>query len=198
MAITFPLTPPTSPGNAMIQWVPRTVVATAASPFSGAQQVYDWGGQWWEGRVMLPPMKDAAAGAWAAFFMSCNGMAGTFYLGDSIRKTPSGNISGTVLVDAGATALSTTLPIKGGTGAFAVGDWLQVGSTSSSRLKRVLKVNAGSVDVFPRTRTAYAEDTAITFTNPKGVFRLMEIPPWAYDSRRIERGMEFSFVEVVP
>jgi hypothetical protein len=142
-------------------------------------------------------MKDAAAGAWAAFFMSCNGMAGTFYLGDSIRKTPSGNIAGTVLVDAGAAALSTTLPIKGGTGAFAVGDWLQVGSSSSSRLHRVLKVNAGSVDVFPSLRVAYAEDTAITYTNPKGVFRLKAIPPWAFDSRKIERGMEFQFREGV-
>lgn len=199
MAITYPLTPPATPGNRSIAWTPRAISGMNVSPFTGAQQVYSWPGDWFEVTVTLPAMKDATAGAWRAFFLALRDRAGTFYLGDSIRKTPLGTIAGAVTVGAGAVANTTTLPLSGGTGAFAVGDWLQVGATGASqRLHQVTQVNAGSVDVFPSLRSAYANGTAITYNNPKGVFRLLAPVPWAFDSRRIADGVSFAAVEVVP
>jgi hypothetical protein len=171
MAITYPLTPPATPGNRSIAWTPRSIVGMNQSPFTGAQQVYAWPGQWLEATVTLPPMTDAVAGAWQAFFLALNGREGTFYLGDSVRKT----------------------------GTFAVGDWLQVGTTSSARLHRVVQVNSSSaIDVFPRLRTAYANGTAIDYTSPIGLFRLVGPVPWMYDSAKICDGLTFTAMEVVP
>lgn len=199
MSITYPLTFPTHTGLRSLQIEPRTVVGVNMSQFTGDRQVQPWPGQWLVFSVELPPMKQADAALWAAFFMSLNGPEGTFLLGPSVRKTSAGTIAGTVTVGAGATANSTTLPLSGGTGAFAVGDWLQVGTAAASRLHRVLKVNAGSVDVFPRLRTAYANGTAITYSSPKGLFSLVSgIPGEAYDSRKICKGINFTAIEVVP
>jgi hypothetical protein len=199
MAITYPLTPPATPGNRSIAWTPRSIVGMNQSPFTGAQQVYAWPGQWLEATVTLPPMTDAVAGAWQAFFLALNGREGTFYLGDSVRKTVLGNVTGTLTVDSGAVANTTTLPIAGATGTFAVGDWLQVGTTSSARLHRVVQVNSSSaIDVFPRLRTAYANGTAIDYTSPIGLFRLVGPVPWMYDSAKICDGLTFTAMEVVP
>jgi hypothetical protein len=199
MAITFPLSAPATPGFRAIQWTPRTVVGMAQSPFTGAQQTYAHPGQWWEVSVTLPPMTDAQAGAWCGFFLALNGREGTFYLGDTIRKTRLGAVTGTLTVGSGAVANTTTLPIAGATGSFAVGDWIQVGTTSTSRLHRVTQVNSSSsVDVFPRLRSAYTNGTAITYASPKGLFRLQGAVPWAYDARKICDGLTFSAVEVVP
>lgn len=200
MAISYPLTPPATPGNRAIAWLPRSVVGVNISPFTGAQQTYQWPGEWWEVTVTLPAMKDATAGPWRAFLLALRSRSGTFYFGDSVRKTPLGTIAGAWTVGAGATLHSTTLPLAtvSGTGTFAVGDWLQVGTGSSSRLHQVTQVNAGSVDVFPFLRTAYANGTAIAYSGPKGVFRLAAPVPWEFDARRIERGISFSAMEVVP
>lgn len=202
MAISFPLTPPAAPGFNVRELMPRTAVGVAESPFTGHQQVYAWPAQFLVFSFSLPPMKDAQAGEWAAFFMALNGPEGAFYLGDSVRKTSRGTVGGSWLVGAGAAANSTTLPLKSGTGHAALGDWLQVGTGTGSRLHRVVKVNlsAGamvSVDVFPRLRAAYAEDVAVSFANAKGIFRLVSLPGEAFDSRRICAGMSFTAREVL-
>lgn len=197
MAISYPLTPPTSPGYRSRELQPFTRVGMNVSPFTGAQQVYAWQAQWLQFAFTLPVMGDAAAGNWTAFFMALNGMEGTFYLGDSVRKTPRGNIAGTVTVGSGAVANATTLPLSGGTGAFAVGDWLQVFATTSARLHRVVQVNAGSVDVFPRLRSAYANGSAITYVNPVGRFRLLSIPAEAFDESKLCQGISFTAMEVL-
>lgn len=199
MAITFPLTPPSAPGPRSIEWTPRTVVGMTQSPFTGQQQVFAWPGQWFEVTVTLPPMLDAVAGAWQAFLLALNGREGTFYLGDSVRKTALGAVTGTLTVDAGAVANTTTLPISGATGSFAVGDWLQVGTAANSRLHRVVKVNSStSVELFPRLRTAYTAGTAIDYTAPVGLFRLAGPVPWAYDAAKMCGGLTFSAMEVMP
>jgi hypothetical protein len=127
-------------------------------------------------------MVDSVSALWEAWKLSLNGQQGTFYLGDSIRKTTRGTAAGSITVGASATANSTSLPLSGGSGSFAVGDWLQV----STHLYRVLKVNVGSVDVFPRLRSSYESGTAIVYTNPKGIFRLATNEMgWSYDMARI-------------
>lgn len=195
MAITYPLTFPTHTGLRSLEITPKTLVGAAASAFTGEQQVYAWPGQWWMLACELPAMTQANAAIWAAFFLSCNGMEGTFYCGPTVRKVTGGTKAGTVTVDTGAVANSTVLPITGGTGDFAVGDWIQVGATTAARLHRVLKVNAGSVDVFPRLRSAYAGGTTVIYTNPVGLFRLVSLPSESYDPAKLARGLNFTAVE---
>lgn len=197
MAISYPLTPPASPGYRSRELQGMTRVGMVQSPFTGQQQVQPWQAQWLQFTFSLPVMTDAQAGAWTAFFMALNGREGTFYLGDSVRKVPRGTIAGTVTVGAGAVANATTLPLSGGTGAFAVGDWLQVFATTSARLHRVVQVNAGSVDVFPRLRSAYANGSAITYANPVGRFRLTELPEEAFDAAKLCDGLTFTAQEAL-
>lgn len=197
MAITFPLTPPAALKVARITLTAKSVVARNASPFTMQEQVYVHQGQGWGAEVDLPPMKRADAEDVLGFLLSLNGAEGTFYLGDTANKVPRGTIAGTVTVGASAVARSTTLPISGGTGAFAVGDWLQVGTTTSAKLHKVLKVNAGSVDVYPRLRSAYSSGTAISYTNPVGLFRLSSSETsWSIDAIKVY-GIGFAAVEVI-
>jgi hypothetical protein len=197
MPITFPLTVPSHTGFRSLEIKPRTIVGVNASIFTGEQQVYAWQGQWHEFSIELPAMEQASAAIWAMFFQALNGAEGTFYLGPSVRKVTGGTKAGTVTVNTGAVANGTTLPITGGTGDFAVGDWLQVGLTTAAKLHRVMQVNVGSVDVFPRLRSAYAAATAITYTNPVGIFRLAGLPSEMYDQNKLCSGLSFNAIEAL-
>jgi hypothetical protein len=191
MSISYPVSPPAAGHFSKIEFSPLTGVGVNRSPYTGQTQVYAWPLQLWQAKVTLPPMNDATAGAWLAFLLSLNGQEGTFYLGDSVRKTTAGTASGAWQVGAGAAALSTTLPIQNGSGAFALGDWLQI----STYLYKVTQLNSGSVDVWPRLRAAHAQATAITYTNPVGVFRLADNNmDWSVDVMRIY-GIAFSAIE---
>lgn len=172
MAITYPLAMPSSPTFREVTYIPRTVVGAKRSPFTGQRQTYVWPGQWWEIRAVLPKIKDDAdADAWIAWKLGLNGQQGTFNLGPSTRKSPRSTWAGSCLIDAGVTALSTTVIFKNHTGTPALGDWFSVGNN----LHRVTKVlNATSVDCWPRTRSAYANGTAVTIVNPTGLFCLAD------------------------
>jgi hypothetical protein len=201
--ISYPLALPSVTGLASRELEPKTVVGMVTSPFTGEQQVFGWPGQWLVFNMGLPPMLEQNAAIWASFFMSLNGPEGTFLLGDSVRKTSRGTVGGVWTVGAGAVANSTTLPVTGGTGLLAVGGWIQIfASGSTAKLHRVLQVNlsAGnmvSVDVFPRLRSAYANGSALTYANAKGVFRLAQMPPEAFDAAKVCNGMSFVAVEAL-
>lgn len=169
MSLTYPLTLPATPGFVDMKFMPRTVVGFHESPYTLQGQTFVWPGQGWAVSAALPKMKVATAAAWVAWKLGLNGRQGTFYLTDQSYPTTRGTASGTQQCDSGNTANSTTLIIVPLTGAFVVGDWLQIGNN----LHRVVQVNSAvSYDVFPRLRTAYAAGTAITYTAAKGLFRL--------------------------
>jgi hypothetical protein len=169
MAITYPLTPPAAFRTARAIWTPKTAVAMNQGAFTGQQQVLAHRGSFWELELDVPMAKRASADDIEGFLLSLNGPEGTFWYGDKTRTTSRGTAAGTKTVGAGAAASSTTLPVAGGTGSFAVGDWVQV----SNQLFRVIKVTSTtSIDVFPKLRTAYASGTSLVYASPKGLFRL--------------------------
>ena len=182
MSLTYPLTLPTSVSFTEMACLPRSVVGFNASRFTGQQQTYVWPGQWWEFKCKLPPLvTDLIADEWIAFLLSLNGREGTFNMGPSTRKTPSVAPALAQVGSGGATANSTTLPITLASASygFTIGDWLQFGTGSAAKLHRVTKVNsfvgtAGSVDIWPRARSAYAAGSGLSLTNPVGLFRLSE------------------------
>ena len=120
---------------------------------------------------------------------------GTFYFQDYANPTNRGGVTGTLDV-ATATANGTTLTYTnaGGSGSFAVGDWLQI----STSLYKVVQVNsATSVDLFPALRKSYAGGTDIFYTNAKGVFRLASpSTEWSIGEASIY-GVGFAIVEDV-
>jgi hypothetical protein len=197
MAITFPLTLPDRPGFKSAECVPISLVGLSRSPTTGEKQTFVWPGQWLEFMLALPPMRETRAAIWSAFFLTCRSASGTFYFTPPNRVTTAGTKAGAVTVGAGAVAGDTVLPISGGTGEFAIGDYLQVGALPTPKLHRVIKLNAGSVDVFPVLRSAYANGTAITYVNPVGLFSLSDQTSEAYDDEIICNGIDFKITEAL-
>jgi hypothetical protein len=56
----------------------NAIVASNTNPFTGQQQIQDWGTGFVEASVVYPTMKQSQAQAWIAFFQALRGMAGVF------------------------------------------------------------------------------------------------------------------------
>lgn len=181
MAITYPLSLPTNKGLAKIRLTANNVVGVSQSPFTAKQQIYKYTGQFWEAEISLPPMKRADAEYWISFLLKLNGSYGTFLLGDPNGGTARGVATGTPLVN-GSSQSGNELVTDGWTnsttGILKAGDYIQLGSDSSSQLYKVLDdVNSNgsgqaTLTVWPDLRTSPADNAAITVSNAKGVFRL--------------------------
>lgn len=181
MAITYPLSLPTNKGLAKIRLTANNVVGVSQSPFTAKQQIYKYTGQFWEAEISLPPMKRADAEYWISFLLKLNGSYGTFLLGDPNGGTARGVATGTPLVN-GSSQSGNELVTDGWTnsttGILKAGDYIQLGSGSSSQLYKVLDdVNSNgsgqaTLTVWPDLRTSPADNAAITVSNAKGVFRL--------------------------
>ena len=172
MAITYPLTPPSPFRISKLTLSGMSATSRNVSPFTFQTQQYNWPGQAWMGSVECPPMTRANAEAVIGFLLAAQ--RGTFYFQDY--------------------ANTSTLGISGATGTFAVGDWLQIGTS----LYKVVQVNSSSsVDLFPVLRSSYTGGTSITYSNAKGVFRLAESrTEWSIELASIY-GITFSIAEDV-
>ena len=206
MAITYPVSFPSSIGLANINIRARTVVGISSSPFTGQQQVYKHQGQWWEAEVSLPPMKRADAEQVVAFLLKMNGVYGTFLLGDKANPATRGVGTGTPLVN-GASQTGDELITDGWTadttGILKAGDWIQLGSGSSTRLYKVLDdVNSdgsgnATINIFPSLRSSPDDDATITVSNTQGLWRLASNETeYSIDNMSIY-GMTFACVEAL-
>jgi len=110
-----------------------------------------------------------------------NGQYGTFLLGDPANTAPRGVGTGTPLVKGGSQtgdSLITDGWTNSTTGILKAGDWIQLGSGSSSRLHKVLDdVNSDSggnatLTIWPSLRSSPADNAVITVNSPKGQWRL--------------------------
>ena len=193
MAITYPLTPPSPFNLSRLSFTGVSAVSRNMSPFTMQVQQYNWSGQAWLGSVDCPPMVRADAEAVIAFLLAAQ--RGTFYFQDYANPTNRGGVTGTLTVAATATANSTTLTYanSGGSGSFALGDWIQI----STSLYKIIKVDGTTLDLFPVLRSSYAASTPITYANAKGVFRLASgSTEWSIDLASIY-GVNFSIIEDV-
>jgi len=191
MPLTYPLTPPSPFRLSTLSLTGISATSRNVSPYTLQIQQYNWPGQAWMGQVECPPMVRADAEAVISFLLAAT--KGTFYFQDYANPTARGSVTGTLTVST-ATANTSTLTFAGATGTFAVGDWLQIGTS----LYKVIQVNSSSsVDLFPVLRSSYAAGTAITYSNAKGVFRLMENNVnWQIDTAKMY-GVNFGIIEEV-
>lgn len=184
MAISYPVTPPSSPAPQRVVLRPSAVTGASVSPYTLTQQVYKYDGQIWQMDVYLPPMTDAQARPWIAFLISLNGRYGTFTYGDPSARVPRGTVPGTPLVN-GASQTGQELDTKGWTagqtGILLAGDYIQFGSELHRVMKDVDSDGSGlaTLDIFPRIRTSPADNAAITVQNTTGLWRLVsDEMPW--------------------
>jgi len=208
MAISYPLSLPTSIGIAQIELRATNAVAVSRSPFTYSTQVHAYSGQSWQADVTLPSIRRDLAEEWVAWLISLKGQLGTFYLGDPNAVTPRGSArdTDTILVN-GATSSGNTLAIDSApasqTGYLKAGDYMQVGTGTSRQLFKVLAdVNTNgsgqaTVDIWPDVRTTIANNSAITVENTKGIFRLSSNEQGFSINEASFYGISFGAVEVL-
>lgn len=177
--ITYPITPPPTPGPVTVSWNQLSVTALSRSPFTLRGQVFAWPGQQLGAVVEMPVMRKQDASAWQAFFAALRGREGTFLFGDVARFCKEERALGlpeTVGTSQGRNVLSTNWRPE--TKVVSAGDWLSIGG----KLRKVTQ--AGSSDtsgnaafqVWPDMQ-AITEGAEIIWQGPKGIFRLTQDPP---------------------
>lgn len=180
MALTYPLALPTTRAPRRIRIDMSSAVGLQPSPLSLEQTVYVWQGDLWEGMLEWGAMGIADAGPVKAFLAALNGTEGTFLAGDPMLATPQGSWAGTPLLNGAHVAGAKTLAVKGFSAAATgkAGDYLQFGSGSSTRLHMVVVdftadgAGAATLEIWPRLRAAYANNTALVKTGTQGLWRL--------------------------
>ena len=184
MAITYPLSLPTVSGIASVNFIARSATGITTSPFTLESQVFRNQGERFEADVSLAPMKRDDAEQWNAFFLKLYGQFGTFLLGDPNASVPRGSAStapGTPVVN-GASQTGDTLNIDGApasaTGYLKAGDYIQLGTGTSSRLYKVLddadSNGSGEValTIYPDLRSSPDDGATVVVSDAKGLFRL--------------------------
>lgn len=194
MAVSYPMSTPTTIGIESITLRAVNAVTTSQSPFTYKQQVVDFGGQRWEASISIPSVHRDKAAEWVAMLIALRGPVGTFLLGDPDYATPRGDAS-SVAVTGSAGASTVTVAM---TGTLKAGDYIQLGSGSSARLHKVLvdQTGNGTLEIWPSLRSDYSSATA-TLDSPKGVFRLKQnMTEWSINNASFY-GISFEAVEVI-
>jgi len=194
MAITFPISTPTSIGIGSIDIRAVNAVATSQSPFTYKQQVITHQGQRWEASVNIPSVRRDLAAPWKSFLTKLKGPVGTFLLGDPDYATPRGTVSSCTL--SGSVGDESVTVVM--TGSLLEGDYIQLGSGSSARLHQVLvdQTGDGTLEIWPKLRADYT-DATVVYNNAKGMFRLAQnVSSWSINNAS-SYGISFECVEVV-
>jgi len=194
MALSYPLATPTSIGIENIELRAVNAVATSQSPFTYKQQIVSHGGQKWEASVNIPSVHRDKAAQWKALLVGLKGPVGTFLLGDPDYATPQGTATSCTI--SGSTGHETVTVSM--TGTLKAGDYIQLGSGSSSKLHQVLvdQDGSGSLEIWPGLRDNYTS-AVVNLNSPKGVFRLSNnISSWSINNASIY-GISFEAVEAL-
>ncbi len=177
MAITYPLSFPSTPSFKRMRLGTISIVGVSQSIFTAEVQTQAHEGQLWRASMVLPPMKRAVAEEWIAFLVSLNGREGTFKLGDVLGTSPRGTGLGTPVVDGGSQT-GQELATRGWTDGVVLkaGDYIQLGTTIP-RLHKILQdatASGGDVtlDIWPRLRSSPSDGATVIISNTLGTFRL--------------------------
>ena len=202
MTISYPLSMPSTPAFITQQWSTIRGTGMSESPFTGGQQTVEFAYAKWKAVLSLPPMRRPQASAWTAFFAKLRGRMGTFLLGDQDAKVPqinkitAGTINGDVTLSANADIGDTILSITGTT-AFKAGDYIQLGSASSSRLYIIVEDQSGgsTIQVEPKIKASATSGSTVTYNSPQGLFR-MDTNELMWDTNAVSvYGISFSCTE---
>lgn len=175
MTIELPLT--------LVRRVRRQLSASrafATSPFTGTQQVQDWGGRWWEYEIEFAVTQGANARRLSVFLDALEGGVGTFILRDPSISQPVG--INNCLVN-GTSQTGTSLVTDGWVGpGLRAGDFFSLGLGATLRLYRVtadvvLTSGAGTIQFVPPLRSSPADNQIVNNINPGVLLRPQGVIP---------------------
>jgi hypothetical protein len=171
-----------------------TAVSAQTSPFTGSQQIQDWGGEWWEVSFDVAMTKGRNGRRLSAFFTALGGVRGWFVLRDPSAARPDLDRSitvngafqaGNILVTAGWAPEADTLQ---------AGDFFSLGSGRDMRLYQITEdatADLGGVSVLqftPRLRSTPLDLAPVEVASPGLALRLTQPVP-----TRISRADSFRF-----
>lgn len=181
MAITYPLAIPNLSAIASFTLTRENVVGVSQSPFTFEQQVYQHQGQRWGATLETHPLPRASIEEWRAWLTSLMGAYGTFLMGDPMAQVPRGSAGGTPKVRVGSQSGNELDIYDAETSVnswLLPGDYIQVGSSSTAALYRVLTQpttnasGAALLDVWPRLRSIPSSGAVIYVNSCVGRWRL--------------------------
>jgi hypothetical protein len=204
MSISYPLSLPSAFAAARVSFRATSQVGMTRSPFTGAQQTYEWSNQILAADIQCPPMQRAAAEEVVAFLLSLRGMAGSFLLGPLVGTAIRGAGGGTPAVNGGSqtgNSLVTDGWSAGVTGILEPGDWFELTSGGVRRLyKNLTRASSdgsgnATLDIFPRLRTAPNDNALLDLSAPLGQFMLAgNSTEWTIEEAQFY-GVSFTAVE---
>lgn len=171
-----------------------TATAVAASPFTGSEEVQDWGGEWWDYGIEMARTTGRDGRRLSAFLAALGGPRGRFVFRDPTIRQPgslmapqvSGSFqTGGTLITAGWPPFATPL---------LTGDFFSLGTAAQTRLHQltadVVTDEAGEATLafVPRLRFSPADGTPLEIAAPALVLRLTAPVP-----TRIGRAESFLF-----
>ena len=174
----------------------RLVSATAvsASPFTGTEEVQDWGGEWWDFAIEMARTTGRGGRRLSAFLAALGGPRGRFLFRDPTILQPGSTLAplvaggfqtGATLVTAGWPSFSAPL---------LAGDFFSLGTDAQTRLHQltadVVAGEAGmaTLSFVPRLRTSPVDGSPLEIAAPAVVLRLTAPVP-----TRIGRADSFLF-----
>ena len=214
MAITYPYDPPSTPSLIGVEYSPLSVTGMSGNgTVALTQQVQAHQGERLDFAGTLPPMERDVAEAWIAWRLALRGRFGYFTMAvDPTAITARGAVTGSPTADSTPATQNLArsrelyvenLPLST-TDVFKAGDWVSVPINGLPRLHKVLKdVNSDGaglamLDIWPTLRGDVPDATAITYTSPKGTFRLADnLAPWSVDDA-VTYGLSFAAMERLP
>jgi hypothetical protein len=207
-APTYPLAMPRDDKIKSLRLGFRPVSGSNESPFTFQRQVFQWSGERWFGELALVPLQPVDAGAFHAFFMSLDGVKGTFLAGNPNRSVSMGQarlLPGTPVVN-GTGQTGQSLNIRGlpasRSGYLVPGDHVQLGTGSTTRLHMVMQaVNSdangkATVVVRPRIKTAPADGAPLVVADAHGIWSLASNDySWLEDATLLAQGITLAIQE---
>lgn len=207
-AISWPLALPTNKKPGPVTMMMRSIVSKTESPFTFQQQRQKHQGQRWEFTAGLPNMLRADAEEWVAFFGALNVGQGTFLFGDPNGETARGVATGTPLVN-GASQTGDLLVTDGWTpsttGILKLGDYISLGSGTTTRLHKIIEADINSdsggnatLRIWPDIRESPSENATVTVSACKGVFVMAGGQfPFSIKAPNIYQGLTFAGIEAL-
>lgn len=211
--VAFPLETPASFGISAVDWGAFSNDAYALNPWSLQLNKQIFGGRMWRGTLTIRPQSGVNGrklSAWLASLKRSGANAGTFFLGDPSASLPKGSARdtpGTPLVN-GASQTGEALNIDGlpfsATGYLLPGDYIQVGTGISSRLKKVLDqvdsdgAGLATVNVWPPITIAPSNGSSVVVSGAEGLFISPDnLSSWQITPPEIYKGIQLTVMEVV-
>ncbi len=171
-----------------------TATAVSTSPFTGTEEVQDWGGEWWDYTIEMARMTGRDGRRLSAFLTALGGPRGRFLFRDPTIRQPGSTLTphvaggfqtGGMLVTAGWPPFSTPL---------LAGDFFSIGIGAQTRLHQLTEdvgtdeAGIATLTFVPRLRTAPVDGTPLDVAAPAVLLRLTAPVP-----TRIGRADSFLF-----